>query len=216
MSYTKTIGAKSFTRYGATIEIGEAEAKFLEFVEKFPEHIKDAVEYVGLSLRKDMIAKAKAYQTGAFKYQGVYFRKSKEGGRVKLQKEEGTARKPYERYKDGQKMSDLSELIRSVPYFHLKKVIVGWLDVRGFRDSQGRRVQGAKVSQIGEQMESGRSITITRRMRGMLHYSGIHTKASTLTTRAYPVVSRTAMVAAAIAEQKLDKKMKELLQGGSQ
>ncbi|MDR3162680.1 MAG: hypothetical protein LBT81_02320 [Helicobacteraceae bacterium] len=194
-------------RYGVSVTIDGISKVLNRLAEKYPAHLKDGVEYVGLAIRKDMIEKAASFPTGSFKYQGIYWRRALKERNRQLIKEENTPRRPYQTTRG----TNLAEVIRSIPHFHLNKVVVGWQDTASFKDSRGRMIRGAKAAEIGDRMEGGGRIPITPRMRGMLHHSGFHTKKAYLERKAYPVVSRTALVAEAIAERAIEKKINQLV-----
>lgn len=146
-----------------------------------PNYAMEAMQKAAANLRRAMISKANSYGTHNWG-------KTKVNGFTRITFGESEKR-AYSRQGDrvSGKNENLAEFIRFQAYDKTKKVLVGFMnEKRGFktfRYEDGRKTpytytSGVHVKEIGERMENGGRIKLTRKQRAMFRYSGMRTIAN--------------------------------------
>jgi len=163
------------------VDFSEALGRLEVLKAQAPNYAMEAMQKSAAELRKAMIQKANSYGTHDWGKKEVNGFKRITFGESK--------KRAYSRQGDrvSGKNENLAEFIRFQAYDRSKKVLVGFMNekkgFKSYRYDDGKKtpytyVSGVYVKEIGERMEKGGKIDLTKKQRAMFRYSGMNTIAN--------------------------------------
>lgn len=181
-----------------TVELKDELSPYIQkLVEVSPNLANEALGRSGKIVRDKMmsIARRKGNANTGFYFKG--------GKRKLLSSDKGGSKRLFSRYSHStgeEEKIDMADFVRFKVYDHSNFVLVGFMDVKGWRPIKYRKGQrsgywsrkkGTVVKKIGQLYEYGGRVDLTERQKAFLKASGWHkaAKRGYVKREAHPVVS---------------------------